>query len=85
MNKTDLFLSEIDKISLQTIPNHVMQRAKLALLDYIGVTLAGLKEQNQPTPETPAAKADEGAKDNKIKESFYRDGCVKSLFCRGSF
>lgn len=28
---------------------------------------AGLKEQNQPTPETPAAKADEGAKDNKIK------------------
>lgn len=46
MNKTDLFLSEIDKVSLQTIPNHVMQRAKLALLDYIGVTLAGLKEQN---------------------------------------
>lgn len=45
MNKTELFLNLIDSISNKPIPDNVILRAKLALLDYIGVTLAGLKEQ----------------------------------------
>jgi len=44
MNKTDLFLKAIDDVKNKEIPAEVMDRAKLALLDYIGVTLAGLHE-----------------------------------------
>lgn len=44
MNKTDLFLSRIDEVKAKAIPAEVIDRTKLALLDYIGVTLAGLHE-----------------------------------------
>lgn len=44
MNKTDLFLNRINEVKEKEIPAEVLDRAKLALLDYIGVTLAGLHE-----------------------------------------
>lgn len=44
MNKTDLFLQRIDEVKAKEIPAEVLERTKLALLDYIGVTLAGLQE-----------------------------------------
>lgn len=56
MNKTDLFLSRIDEVKNKPIPAEVMERAKFALLDYIGVTLAGLHEHR--------------AKVNSLVESF---------------
>lgn len=45
MNKTEAFLDAIHSVYQKPIPSHVIKRAKLALLDYIGVTIAGLKEQ----------------------------------------
>lgn len=45
MNKTDLFLKNLSEVAKTNIPDDVRKRAKLALLDYIGVTLAGLQEQ----------------------------------------
>ncbi len=45
MNKAEQFLSCIDEVKQRPIPAPVLERMKLALLDYVGVTLAGLKEQ----------------------------------------
>lgn len=56
MNKTEQYLQRISEVSQLPIPAHVWKRAKLALLDYIGVTIAGLKEQE--------------AKINKLIDSF---------------
>ncbi len=47
MNKTKTFLARLDEIGKRSLPPHVIHRTKLALLDYIGVTLAGLKEHNE--------------------------------------
>ena len=47
MNRAKEFLKAIDELMEKEIPVHVIERTKLALLDYIGVTLAGLKEQNK--------------------------------------
>lgn len=41
MNKTEQFLNRIYDLFGQEIPDAVIERAKIALLDYIGVTLAG--------------------------------------------
>lgn len=45
MNKTDAFIHEIDGIC--DIPPRVRQRMKLALLDYLGVTMAGAAAQGE--------------------------------------
>lgn len=47
MNKTDLFLLSLNDFSRRHIPEHVKLRFKLALLDYIGVTFAGVKAQGE--------------------------------------
>lgn len=47
MNKTELFLKDIDIVSKKNIPENVLCRAKISLLDYICVTLAGSKYHNQ--------------------------------------
>ena len=44
MNKTDLFLERINEVGKKEVPQSVAMRAKVALLDYIGVTMAGHKE-----------------------------------------
>lgn len=41
MNRTDKFLSSINEASDKWIPGNVIEKLKLLLLDYIGVTLAG--------------------------------------------
>lgn len=42
MNKTEQFLNKINELFQKEIPGHVIERARLSLLDYIGVTLAGV-------------------------------------------
>ena len=51
MNRTDLFLLRIDDFSRAPIPDPVRLRFKLALLDYIGVTFAGVKAQDAKLSE----------------------------------
>ena len=41
MNKTKNFLNDIENLFQHEIPEHVIEKATLALLDYIAVTLAG--------------------------------------------
>jgi len=43
MNKTDGFLRDIERLFQQEIPTRVIEKAKISLLDYIAVTLAGSK------------------------------------------
>lgn len=45
MNKTDFFITSVKSIENEEFTVALRTRAKCALLDYIGVTLAGLKEQ----------------------------------------
>lgn len=47
MNRTEQFLQQIDQVKAREIPQSVITRTKLALLDYIGVTLAGLEEYRE--------------------------------------
>ena len=41
MNITDSFLEEIFETFEKEIPEHVLEKAKISLLDYLAVTLAG--------------------------------------------
>jgi 2-methylcitrate dehydratase PrpD len=59
MNKTDLFLRNISEIKTKEIPDTVKLKFKLALLDYIGVTLAGVKAQGDKLAGM-IAETDEG-------------------------
>lgn len=43
MNSTELFLSRLTDFFKTRIPDRVMDKARLSLLDYLGVTLAGTK------------------------------------------
>lgn len=45
MNLTDSFLNEIKTVFESEIPDHVIWRSKLALLDYLAVNIAGAKSQ----------------------------------------
>ena len=45
MNKSIIFLEEIDNIAQKEIPEEVLKRAKRSLLDYLAVTCAGVKFQ----------------------------------------
>lgn len=47
MNKTDLFLQSIRDFSKNDVPENVKLRLNLALLDYIGVTLAGVRANGE--------------------------------------
>jgi len=44
MNLTHLLADYIYKIEYEKFPEHIVEKAKLCLLDWIGVTLAGYKE-----------------------------------------
>lgn len=44
MNRTQQFLDNLERVYRLEIPEEVLQRTKLALLDYLGVTLAGRHE-----------------------------------------
>ena len=47
MNISQKFFSEIDKIARLDIPDEVMSRARLSLLDYLAVTCAGVEFQKE--------------------------------------
>lgn len=65
MNKALDFLAKIDEVGSRPIPPAVIERMKLALLDYIGVTLAGLKEHR--------------AKIDSLLESFCGGGSIRPI------
>lgn len=65
MNKTKAFLDALDDLDRNALPSAVIHRTKLALLDYIGVTLAGRQEHR--------AKAD------ALADSFHGGGHVRPL------
>ena len=44
LNKTRAFLESVRSFARQEVPPHVIERAKESLLDYIGVTYAGIAE-----------------------------------------
>lgn len=60
MNETRRFLSRIDKVGERPIPDHVIHRTKLALLDYIGVTLAGLQSHREKVEDLVESFCDDG-------------------------
>ena len=43
MNNTELFLDRMTELFKTPIPGHVIAKARLSLLDYLGVTLAGAR------------------------------------------
>ena len=47
MNKTEGFLRDIERLFQQEIPTRVIEKAKISLLDYIAVTLAGSKSMQK--------------------------------------
>lgn len=47
MNITKKFLEEIDNVYRMHIPDKVIEKSKMSLLDYLGVTLAGAKTQEK--------------------------------------
>ncbi len=62
MNLTDNFLSEIDAVRKNAIPSHVLKKAKRSLLDYLCVTLAGAKaNQNKIASYMDFAEPESGS------------------------
>lgn len=59
-NRTDLFLRELDKSFSDKFSPHLIERFKLALLDYLGVTLAGACANGQRL-DNLVCLSDEGA------------------------
>lgn len=47
MNSSDTFINSIDSVQRKEVPETVLKRAKQALLDYIAVTTAGAKFQDE--------------------------------------
>lgn len=62
MNRTDFYLSCIDRVKSKPIPLHVIHRTKLALLDYIGVAYAGRYDQKEKIASLVESFSDEGGK-----------------------
>ena len=62
MNVLESFIEKINVVGEQQIPVHVIHRAKLALLDYIGVTLAGRREQSNKLMRLIGSFASKGEK-----------------------
>lgn len=65
MNRIDEFLDMMVQVAEKPIPEHVLYRTKLALLDYIGVTLAGRREH--------------GIKADRLADSFCGGGQIRPI------
>ena len=62
MNKSIIFLNEIDTIWSNSIPKYVFERARRSLLDYLAVTCAGARfQENKLTKYWQFAEPEEGA------------------------
>lgn len=60
MNQIERFLNALTEVAKKEIPETVIHRTKLALLDYIGVTLAGRREQGEKTAKLMDAFSENG-------------------------
>lgn len=60
MNKTDYYLKELSNLASLPLSTTVVERLKLALIDYIGVTLAGAKT-NQKELQIMLRLTDQGS------------------------
>lgn len=82
MNKTQLFLKEIDELQKKEIPEEVLFRARQSLLDYLAVTLAGAEFQEDKikkylafaVPETGNFTAIGIGKKLALKEAVFLNG-----------
>lgn len=82
MNKSEIFLNELDNIYNTPIPDDVITRAKRSLLDYLAVTCAGAHFQKEKLEKYYSfAKPEEGAyraigtgKDFVLKEAVFLNG-----------
>ncbi len=70
MNRTDAFLKEIRTVSETEIPEGVKERARLAVLDYLGVVFAGGKVLKDKT--------------SVLMDSFYEEGSFYPLGVQGA-
>ncbi len=61
MNRTDEFLNELNKASVAKIPDRVIEKLKLLLLDYIGVTLVGANRQKEKIQRAVDSEMDCGS------------------------
>lgn len=82
MNLTDKFLKEIENLFAKDIPEHVYQRARMALLDYLAVTVAGTAAQaeqlenylRETDPENGAIGAIGLERSFSLKEAVFLNG-----------
>lgn len=82
MNISEKYLKEIDNLQKQPIPEAVMARARQSLLDYIAVTCAGAKFQEEKLekyfefaePEAGDYKAIGTGKNLVLKEAIFLNG-----------
>ena len=82
MNKSIVFLNEIDKVNKAPIPPEVMARARRSLLDYLAVTCAGAAFQRDKLekydafaqPESGAFRAIGTGRDLVLKEAVFLNG-----------
>lgn len=82
MNVSENFFNEIDKVAKLELPTDVMARAKRSLLDYLAVTCAGAKFQEEKLkgyfafamPEEGQFKAIGTGKNLVLKEAVFLNG-----------
>ena len=82
MNVSQTFLKEIDNIAQREIPTDVLVRARCSLLDYLAVTCAGAKFQQDKVkgyfvfaqPEAGLFKVIGTGKDLALKEAVFLNG-----------
>lgn len=72
MNLTDDFLKKIDALFAQKIPDQVYQRARIALLDYLAVSVAGTAGQKEHL-------------DNYLRETDPEAGAIAAIGLEGKF
>lgn len=82
MNRSVEYLAALDSLSQKEIPDAVLDRARRSLLDYLAVTCAGAKFQNDrlgryfsfAQPEKGCFKAIGTGKDLALKEAVFLNG-----------
>ncbi len=82
MNRSIEFLKAVDSVWKKPIPDEVMERAKRSLLDYLAVTCAGAKFQNDKLekywdfaePEEGKFRAIGTGRDLALKETVFLNG-----------
>ncbi len=82
MNQSIVFLKAIDEVWNMPVPDHVMNRIRQSLLDYLAVTCAGAEFQKEKLekyyafarPEAGSFRAIKTGKDLALKEAVFLNG-----------